>query len=380
MKNGKVAVALLTYNGKQYLPDLFASLEKTQYEKSWECIVVDNASTDNPTFPPLSIRGGEEGLLTRGLSVIRNANNLGFAAGNNVGMRKAIADGAEYVVLLNQDTVVESDWLSELVRAAESDATIGAVQARLMLHGEKDVVNSLGNEIHFLGFGYSGGYGMAYGESDFLPLHARGSERGLYQMHDITYASGAAVLYRAKALRDVGLLDESFFMYHEDLDLGWRLWRSGWKSVLAPASVVYHKYEFSRSIKKYYYMERNRFLVLLENYSLQSLALIFPALVAMELGLFLKAVVSGWGIEKLRAYAYFLRPVTWRMIAKQRKEKQKIFRRPERELLQRFTGVIAFQDMQSSMLTYIANPIFNLYWKIVRRILTPPFLPLDKGR
>ena len=68
------------------------------------------------------------------------------------------------------------------------------------------------------------------------------------------------------------------------------------------------------------------------------------------------------------------------MIGKRLKEKQKIFRRPERELLQRFTGVIAFQDMQSSMLTYIANPIFNLYWKIVRRILTPPFLPLDKGR
>lgn len=367
MTSGKVAVVLLTYNGKQYLPDLFASLEKTQYAKPWDLIVVDNASTDGTAewvVPPLNVRGGEEGLLSRGLFVIRNATNLGFAAGNNVGIRKALADGVEYVVLLNQDTVVEPNWLTELIRVADNDTTIGAVQARLMLHGKKDIVNSLGNEIHFLGFGYSGGYGMTY-----QPSPVRRGE-GEVAIREITYPSGAAVLYRAKALHDVGLLDESFFMYHEDLDLGWRLWRAGWRSVLAPEAVVYHKYEFSRSITKYYYMERNRFLVLLENYSFATLVCIAPALIVMELGMFFFTLRSGWWKEKLRAYAYFFRPATWRMIVRERRAKHKTFRRPERELLKRFTGVIAFQDMQSPVLTYIANPIFNLYWQIVKRILS----------
>lgn len=356
----KVAVVVLTYNGKQYLPDLFASLGKTQYDGAWELIVVDNASTDqdflpltNPTYS-----SPYKGEVRRGLALIQNEKNLGFAAGNNVGIRKALDDGAEYVVLLNQDTVVEPDWLTHLVAAAEKDKTIGAVQARLMLWDKKDVVNSLGNEIHFLGFGYTSGYKKTYN----LQLTTDNSP-------EITYASGAAVLHRASALRDIGLFDESLWMYHDDLDLGWRLWRAGWKSVLAPASVVYHKYEFSRSITKYYYMERNRFLVLLENYSLRMLLFIAPAFLLMEFGLFLKAMISGWGRQKLRAYAFFLRPSTWRLVVSQRRAKHKTFRHPERELLRRFVGTIQFQDMQSPALTYIANPFFNVYWNIIQRTI-----------
>ncbi len=353
MSVNNVAVVLLTYNGKQYLPELFESLAKTQYTKPWELIVVDNASTDGTAdfVGKFEIRNSK-------FEIIRNAENLGFAEGNNVGIRKALADGAEYIILLNQDTVVTPDWLSELVRVAESDETIGAVQARLMLADKKDVVNSLGNETHFLGFGYAGGYSGTY---HLKPI--------TYNLREITYASGAAVLYRAKALLTVGLFDESLWMYHDDLDLGWRLWRAGWKNVLAPESVVYHKYEFSRSIKKYYYMERNRFLVLFENYSWRTLALIFPAFIVMELGLFLKAIVSEWGQEKLRAYAYFFRPSTWRLITQKRKEKQKFFRRPEQELLSHFTGVIAFQDIQSPVLQYLVNPLLSIYWRMIRSVI-----------
>ncbi|MBI4281326.1 glycosyltransferase family 2 protein [Candidatus Uhrbacteria bacterium] len=364
MKNN-IAVVVLTYNGKKYLPDLFASVQKTVCDRSWQLIVVDNASTDGTaellvqlaSVPPLNVRGGEEGLYSP--FIIYNSTNAGFAEGNNVGIRKALADGVEYVVLLNHDTVVEPDWLTELVRAVESDELVGAVQARLMLADKKDTVNSLGNEIHFLGFGYAGGYRERFEISKYRNIETR----------EVAYASGAAVLYRAKALKDVGLFDASLWMYHDDLDLGWRLWRAGWKSVLAPESVVYHKYEFSRSIKKYYYMERNRFLVLLENYSFATLVLIFPALLFMEIGLFVKAIVSGWGMEKLRAYVYFFRWSTWRMIFAKRKEKQKSFRRPERELLARFTGVIAFQDIQNPVLTYIVNPILTLYLQIIKRIV-----------
>ncbi len=361
MKNN-IVVVVLTYNGKKYLPDLFASLSTTTYHAEWRVVVVDNASTDGTAEWLLNyesgIRNNGRDPLHNSLFIIHNSTNTGFAEGNNVGIRKALADGAEYVVLLNQDTVVEPDWLTHLVEAAEEDKKVGAVQARLMLWDKKDIVNSLGNEIHFLGFGYSGGYGETY---NLKPI--------TYNLPEITYASGATVLYRAKALLNVGLFDASLWMYHEDLDLGWRLWRAGWKNVLASSSVVYHKYEFSRSITKYYYMERNRFLVLLENYSWRTFLLIFPALIVMELGLFLKAIVSGWGMEKLRAYAYFFHLTTWRMIARECRAKQKPFRRPERELLLRFTGVIAFQDIQSPVLTYIVNPLLQIYWRILRSVI-----------
>ncbi|MDO8581574.1 MAG: glycosyltransferase family 2 protein [bacterium] len=381
MNPAKISVVLLTYNGKKYLPDLFASLQKTACAYPWQLIVVDNASTDGTaewlTNYESGIKNQGDRQLHNSLFIIHNSTNAGFAAGNNVGIRKALADGAEYVVLLNQDTVVDPNWLTELVVAAESDETIGAVQARLMLWDKKDTVNSLGNEIHFLGFGYTSGYKKTYAAYGRHPVNGGGNltayrigrQLTTDNYPEITYASGAAVLYRAKALREVGLFDESLWMYHDDLDLGWRLWRAGWKNVLAHVSVVYHKYEFSRSIKKYYFMERNRFLVLFENYSLRTLVLIAPALVVMELGLFVKAIVSGWGKEKLRAYAYFFQLSAWRMVLEKRKEKQKFFRCPERELLARFTGVIAFQDLQSSVLTYIANPIFNAYWQIIQYIL-----------
>lgn len=369
MASNKVAVVLLTYNGKQYLPELFESLGKTRYAKPWQLIVVDNASTDGTTGwlqnKESRIKNKKEKILYS-LFVILNSQNFGFAAGNNIGMRKALADGAEHIVLLNQDTVVDPAWLTHLVEAAEKDETIGAVQARLMLWDKKDIVNSLGNEIHFLGFGYSGGYNS---QLSVVPPTPKLWRAGSCQLSEIAYASGAAVLYRVKAIEDVGLLDESFFMYHEDLDIGWRLWRAGWKSVLTPKAVVYHKYEFSRSIQKYYYMERNRFLVLLENYSIATLLLIAPALCVMELGMLFFTVRSGWWKEKLRAYGYFLRPATWGMIVRERRAKQKTFRRPERELLRRFVGTIAFQDMRNFVLEYIANPIFTVYWGIVKRLI-----------
>ena len=97
------------------------------------------------------------------------------------------------------------------------------------------VIHSRGNELHYLGVGFVGGDGE--------PDRALGEE-------PIAYASGAAVLYRAHGLRDVGLFDPALFMYHEDSDLGWRLRLAGWQSVLAPAAVIYHDYDFTGAARK----------------------------------------------------------------------------------------------------------------------------------
>jgi GT2 family glycosyltransferase len=175
-------------------------------------------------------------------------------------------------------------------------------------------------------------------------------------------------LLRTKALRAIGLLDDSLFMYHEDLDLGWRLWRAGWRCVLAPDAVVYHAYEFSRSITKFYLMERNRWLVLFENMSIRTLILIAPALLLLEIGMLPYGMLKGWGWAKLRAMAFFLRPSTWSLIAKKRREKQATFRVPERVLLNRFVGTITDQEVANPLVTHVVNPLFSFYWRCVRKI------------
>jgi GT2 family glycosyltransferase len=348
MNYPKVAIIILNYNGKQYLPDCLCSATKLDYpQDDYKIFFDDNASTDDSVeyvknnFPQVQVNVNQE--------------NTGFAQGNNIAMERALNKGFDYIFLLNQDTIVEPDFLTKIVKLAESDDNIGSVQPKIMLYPDKDQVNSMGNAIHYLGFGFSSG-----GYQEF---------KGDLKPKEVTYASGAAVLYKAAVLEKVGLFDPEFFMYHEDLDLGWRIRMAGYKNMLVPDAVIYHKFEFSKSVKKYYYMERNRFITILENYKWLTILLITPACLAMELGLFLFAIKSGFAKEKLRVYAYFLKLSSWLKIFKHRKDKNKIRKVKDKDIVKFFTGKIEFQEIDNFILKKIANPIFNLYWRIIRILI-----------
>ncbi|NQU84011.1 MAG: glycosyltransferase family 2 protein, partial [Parcubacteria group bacterium] len=300
-----------------------------------------------------------------GTLLIENKENAGFAGGNNIGMQKAIEWGADYIYLLNQDTEVAPDFLIRAVETAESNPRIGSVQSFLRLHPEVDLVNTTGNAVHYLGFGFCDCY------KNDVSKTLKNIE--VWKKNDpllnIAYGSGAGILYRTSALHEVGLLDEDLFLYHEDLDLGWRLRLQGYENVLSPLSVVYHKYEFSRSIQKYYWMERNRFIVMFQNYKFLTILLILPALFLMELGLFIFSFIGGWWREKLKVYRYFLKLPHWFKILKKRRIRQGERKMPDRLIIKYFTGRIEFQDMKNPVLTYIANPIFDLYWKLIRKLI-----------
>ena len=344
----KVAIIIVNYNGRKYLKDCLTSLLALDYPQDlFQIIFVDNASTDDSlayvksSFPQVKI--------------ITSQENLGFAAGNNLAMEKVLAQNFDYLLLINQDTVSQPDFLNKLVKVAEGDKKIAAVQPRLMLHPEKDKINSLGNAIHYLGFGFSlGGYQPFKG--DLKPL-------------EVAYASGAALLIKSEVLKQIALFDPDFFMYHEDLDLGWRMRMAGYKIMVVPDAVVYHKYEFSRSIRKYYYMERNRYICILENYKWLTICLITPACLAMELGLFLFSLKSGFWREKLKAYAYFLKLSSWQKIFKHRKVKAQYREVKDKAIIKHFTGIITSQEIDNWLLNKIANPIFNLYWQIIKRLI-----------
>ena len=343
----RVLIIIITYNAAGYLSDCLLSIAHARYPREFfKILVVDNGSTDG------SIEFIRNNLS--GIDVIINESNLGFAGGNNVGMRYAIEHDFEYVYLLNQDTVVDPGFINEAVTVAQADVRIGAVQSKVLLYDKPELIKSRGNMIHYLGFAFAGGYL----EPD-RPL----------EVLEIAYASGAACLLRVSALKDVGLFHEDFFMYHEDTDLGWRLWLAGWRVVLAPKSVVYHKYEFSKSIKKYYFMERNRVLVILQNYKFATLLLIAPALVVINCAMLINSFISGWWKEELSVYGYFSNLSVWKKIIATRRSVQATRKRKDREVIAHFTGRIEFQDVDSSLLRYFINPIFNAYWQLIKRII-----------
>jgi GT2 family glycosyltransferase len=345
--NPRVAVLVVAWNAVRqgHAGDLLESLRTVTYP-AWSLFVGDNGSSDDSAavfaeFP--------------GATVVRFGENLGFAEANNRLAELAIAAGFDYAYLLNQDCVVLPDFLQPAIALAEADPTIGAVQSRILLHDDPARLNTIGNAIHFLGFGFSLGRGRSVTE---FP-------RETWNGRDIAYGSGAGMLVRLEVVRRLGLFESDFFLYHEDLDFGWQIRLVGLRSVVAYDSVVRHKYSFSKDPAKFYWLERNRFLVLFENYEATTLFLLMPALVVFEIGVLGHAVKAGFLREKLRVYGEFLRWSTWRSLLERRRRKQRRRTVCDRRILDVMTGAIETPEITGPLLR-IANRIFAAYFGIVR--------------
>ena len=346
-----VAVVLTTFEAGKYLDELVASLQVQTYPRErWRLIVVDNGPE-----PGVAAWFARHAPTAR---VLVPGDNLGYAGGNALGMREGLAGGAEHVVIVTQDTHVEPDFLHALVAVAEAHPDAGAVQPKLLRRDAEGttVLHSRGNELHYLGVGFVGGDGEPDRTLDVRP---------------IAYASGAGVLYRASALREVGTLDPALFMYHEDSDLGWRLRLAGWEILLAPDAVMHHDYDFDRPAwtRKFYYVERNRLLNLLTHYHAATLLLLAPALIVFEPISLLYAARRGWMAERFAVYGYFLRPSTWRYMVAKRRSVQALRRRRERELVRYFSSRFTFGPVATPLVRGVLDPLFHAYWSVVSGLI-----------
>src|SRR5262245_24134593 len=202
------------------------------------------------------------------IEVLRPARNEGFAGGNNVALRTARERGAAYALLLNNDAEIAPDALPHLLECAERDARIAFVGCRLAVPGDS-------------GRG-TGSYGrITYGP--FLVDIERGEPEG--PAHDVEWVSGCAVLVRLAALADVGLMDEEFFLYCEDVDWCLRARQSGYRVVYEPHAVVFHRQPTSPDSvrRRAYFMARNGLLfahkhgTLMERLKISAAELILPA-------------------------------------------------------------------------------------------------------
>lgn len=365
MIKGKVVIQILVFNEPIELLDrLFGSLEKMEYPKDlWEIVVIQNHCP--PGRPDIGERMEKHwvprsGVTSPRIRFTREPKNTGFAGGHAIAAAKALKGDPEFLYLLNSDATVDPGFVRAIVEFADAHPDAGLVQSRIMLEQEPELLNTCGNAMHFLGFGFSLGYRARPDTDGGLASEKRPT----------FYPSGAGVLVRVSALEKAGgLFDPRYFLYHEDSDLGWRMFITGHDVAYAPKSVIFHRYEFSKSTAKFYWLERNRIANLLIFYRLPTLFLIALPLLAMECGTLLFSFRSGWWREKLRSMAEYLKPATWRWIAERRALVQRIRVRRDRDMLARMVGDIVNQEVENPLLTKVVNPIMRGWFTMLRKVV-----------
>lgn len=205
---------VLNWNGWRDTITCLASIKATKYP-NYKTLLIDNGSTDSSVE---KIRAAFPSV-----EILETGENLGFAGGNNLGIKIALDRGAEYIWLLNNDTVVSPEALTSMVEVAQSDARIGAVGS---------VIYHMEDETRLQAWGG----GRIYFWLGITRVYRQATKPEL-----LDYIVGASLLVKAEALRDVGCLDSDMFMYWEDTDFCVRLRRQGWKLEVAPAARVWHK-------------------------------------------------------------------------------------------------------------------------------------------
>ena len=210
----KVCIVVLNWNSWTDTSACLTSLQRLRFER-YNVVVVDNGSTDDSVTRLLDIFPS--------ITLLETGKNLGFAGGCNVGIRRALSEGADFVWLLNNDTTVDPEALTFMVEAAKQDSRIGAVGSAIYdMHEPRELQVWGGGRINFL---------LGRTRHFLKPVPDR----------RIHYITGASLLLRAPALESLGLLDDGFFFSWEDADLGMRLRRAQWKLAVAGESKVWHK-------------------------------------------------------------------------------------------------------------------------------------------
>jgi GT2 family glycosyltransferase len=259
-----------------------------------ELIVVDNGSTDDSVA---LIQEKFKNLVR----LIQNQTNLGFAGGNNVGIR--VARG-EYIGLLNNDATADTRWVAELVKFAESDPRIGMCASKIYSFDQPEILDSAGGLLI-----YRDGLSRGRGRLEY--------DQGQYnRVEEVLLPSGCACLYRREMLNQIGLFDEDFFAYSDDTDLGLRARIAGWKCLYVPTAVAYHRYSVSAgrySPLKALLAERNRVWVAVKNLPL-SMLLLSPAYTLWRLFLHTYAIMTKRGVTGKFLQQYTLRTLLWTML------------------------------------------------------------------
>tara|TARA_Y100000741_G_scaffold199186_1_gene151529 strand:- start:29 stop:1075 length:1047 start_codon:yes stop_codon:yes gene_type:complete len=313
-KKSLVSIVVLNYNAGKLLLNCIESIKKSSYQNI-EILVVDNISSDNSQieckkkFPDIKL--------------IQNDENLGYCGGNNAGIKKA---EGEFIIILNPDTIVETNWIDELLNA-QKEFGDGLYQPKILSLNEENTIQSTGNMLHIFGFGFARDKGNKVIERK-------------EEIEKVGYASGTCLFTTRKVLDKIGLLDEFLFLYHDDLDLGWRGAQIGINSFYVPKSKIYHveSYSLKWSSKKFYWLERNRKYCLLTHYSKDTYQKMKFSLILVDLFVWTFYFSKGFLGAKIRAEIDIRK--NKKIIDRKYHELEKKKTIPDKELIKNFPNEI----------------------------------------
>ena len=338
MKN--VSAVIVNWNGKNETADCVQSLLDQDYPNV-EIIVSDNGSTDG------SIEALRE-RFSNSIRLVENGENLGFGTAVNRGLAVA---GGDYLIFLNNDLVLESKSISELVALLESDDAIGGAVPKILYFEKRDILNSFGVLIHFSGIACPNKIDQT-------------DDPGL---GPIETACGGIFMFSRKVYETVGGFDEDLFLYHEDHDLSWRVRLAGLKIIATPKAILYHHYKFNKGTRKFFHSEKNRLHIMIKNLECKTLILIFPALLMVESAQWVHALLHGWFVLKIKSYIELAALLP--RILKKRKVIQARRIASDREITRLYQGRLAVAGMNHPLMEHLLSPILNAYWGLIRRMI-----------
>lgn len=246
--NPTATIIVPNFNGVRHFPALFSALA-SQSCPNFELLVIDDASSDSS----LQWLQGASSDFNLQLRIIRNRQNVGFAAACNQGIAEA---RSQWLVLLNNDTQPEPNWLEALLDAAVGSAQVGMVASKMLFAHNPELINSAGIALDWMGIAWD----WRGGEVD------KPSEIGTTKIFG---PCGGAALYSRRMLDEIGGFDEDFFMYLEDVDLAWRAQLAGWQALFQPQARVLHAHSATlgdASPRKSFLLGRNKIWLLVKNY------------------------------------------------------------------------------------------------------------------
>jgi GT2 family glycosyltransferase len=242
----KIAIVILNWNGLQDTLECLRSIQKITYP-NYTTVVIDNGSKGNDA-EVIKEKFGDF------VYMVEEDKNLGFAGGCNVGIRWALQSGAKYILLLNNDTVVDAGFLTELVSIAQNNLQIGIVGPKVYYYEQPKKIFNVGGKVNFF-----------TGRTLFI---GQGStdDRQFDNLEEVDFVVGCALLIKEEVIRRIGLLNEKYFSYYEETEWCTKVRKAGFKVFYVPKAKIWHKSPKARTSElEKYYLTRNRFLFVKRN-------------------------------------------------------------------------------------------------------------------
>jgi len=245
--NALVSIIIPNYNGKKFITPCLSSLNRQSF-KDFEVILVDNGSSDG------SVDFVKDNFPT--VKIVRNHRNLGYAGGWNSGIEISIG---KYLVSLNNDIELDTDWLQELVKSVEKNPSVGICTSKVLRYDDREIIDSCGVSLDV----YGGTWLIGECEKDYGQYDGK-------EPKEVFSAYGASILVRRQVVDRIGAFDDDFFAYYEETDLCWRARLHGYKVLYVPTSKAYHMGGMtagrrSAQWEKGYFYFRNKINSLIKN-------------------------------------------------------------------------------------------------------------------